>query len=48
MYDFSSGGEKGTGVSGAATRTTGPSRCSNAFSAMVAPLAAPNPPDRVC
>ena len=44
---FSSGGEKGTGVSGAAIRFTGASRSSNASSAIVAAISPPNPPVRV-
>jgi len=38
MNAFSSGGENGTGVSGAAIRLTGPSRSSNASSAIVAAI----------
>jgi hypothetical protein len=47
MNAFSSGGENGTGVSGAAIRFTGASRSSNASSAIVAAISAPNPPVRV-
>src|SRR6476661_5641235 len=47
MNAFSSGGENGTGVSGAATRFTGASRSSNASSAIVAEISAPKPPVRV-
>src|SRR5204863_486306 len=44
MYAFSSGGENWTGESGAVTRLTGASRSSNASSAIVAAISAPNPP----
>ena len=47
MNAFSSGGEKGTGVSGAAIRLIGASRCSNASSAIVAAISPPKPPVRV-
>src|SRR5205085_610280 len=47
MNAFSSAGENGTGVSGAAMRFTGASRSSNASSAIVAAISAPNPPVRV-
>ena len=47
MNAFSSGGENGTGVSGAAIRFTGASRSSNASSAIVAAISAPKPPVRV-
>ncbi len=47
MNAFSSGGENGTGVSGAVTRFTGASRSSNASSAIVAAISAPKPPVRV-
>ena len=47
MNAFSSGGENGTGASGAAIRFTGPSSSSNASSAIVAAISAPNPPVRV-
>src|SRR5438445_4880470 len=47
MKAFSSGGENGTGVSGAAIRLTGASRSSKASSAIVAAISAPNPPVRV-
>ena len=44
MYAFSSTGENGTGQSGAVIRRTGPSRSSNASSAIVAAISAPKPP----
>src|SRR4029078_11283665 len=44
MKDFSSGGENGTGVSGAAMRLTGASRFSKASSPIVAAISAPKPP----
>src|SRR5438876_906249 len=47
MNAFSSGGENGTGVSGAAIRFTGASRSSNPSSAIVAAISAPKPPLRV-
>ena len=47
MNAFSSGGENGTGVSGAASRVTGPSSDSKASSAIVAAISAPKPPVRV-
>ena len=47
MKAFSSEGENGTGVSGAAMRFTGASRDSNASSAIVAAISAPKPPVRV-
>src|SRR5581483_4144013 len=47
MYAFSSGGENGTGASGAAIRFTGASSDSNASSAIVAAISAPKPPVRV-
>ena len=47
MNAFSSGGENGTGVSGAVMRFTGASRSSNASSAIVAAISAPKPPVRV-
>ena len=43
MNHFSSGGENGTGVSGAAIRFTGASRCSKASSTIVATISAPKP-----
>ena len=46
MNAFSSGGENGTGVSGAAILFTGASRSSNASSAIVAAISAPKPPVR--
>src|SRR2546427_714611 len=47
MNAFSSGGEKGTGVSGAAIRLIGASRSLNASSAIVATISAPKPAVRV-
>src|SRR5258708_364805 len=48
MKNSSCGVLKGiAGISGAATRTTGPSRSSNACSEMVAATSAPNPPVRL-
>src|SRR5260221_658028 len=47
MYACSSGGENGTGVSGAAIRFTGASSDSNPSSAIVAAISAPKPPVRV-
>ena len=44
MYACSSTGENGTGQSGAVIRRTGPSRSSNASSAIVAAISAPKPP----
>ena len=44
MNAFSSEGENGTGLSGAAMRRTGASSCSNASSAIVAAISAPKPP----
>src|SRR5207244_2073570 len=44
MNAFSSAGENGTGVSGAAIRFTGASRSSNASSAIVAAISPPKPP----
>src|SRR5262249_59186494 len=47
MNAFSSAGENGTGVSGAAMRFTGASRSSNASSEIDAAISAPKPPVRV-
>ena len=47
MNAFSSTGENGTGVSGAAMRFTGASRSSNASSEIDAAISAPKPPVRV-
>jgi len=47
MNACSSGGEKGTGVSGAVIRLIGASRSSKACSAIVAASSAPKPPVRV-
>src|SRR6185437_8185375 len=44
MNAFSSGGENGTGVSGAVIRFTGASRSSNASSEIVAAISPPKPP----
>src|SRR5207249_4361359 len=44
MNAFSSGGENGTGVSGAVSRFTGASRSSNTSSAIVAAISPPKPP----
>ncbi len=46
MNASSSGGENGTGTFGGASRITGASRCSNAFSAIMAATSAPTPRNR--